>query len=210
MGSVYKLGDVFYIEFEARGLKYQQLAGDNKIAALALLETIEAKIRQSQLNAVDCDVSLETFWLNFNNFALSEYPSATTVRLEKAIRHFSDFLNVMRKDIKSLSSVTPQVIGEYKFFILNDGSKPWRVNFALVLLKEVFEYAIKSGYLNDNPTLHIRYVVDARKWIAKNKLAQEALAKGVSLFRLAQLLKISDILRVMPFLPLVRHPLQNI
>ncbi len=210
MGSVYKLGDVFYIEFEARGLKYQQLAGDTEIAALALLETIEAKIRQSQLNAVDCNVPLETFWLNFNNFALTAYPLATTLRLEKAIRHFSDFLNARHTDIQFLSSVTPQLIGEYKFFVLNNGAKPWQVNFTLVLLKEVFEYAIKSGYLNDNPTLHIRYIVDDRKWIAKNKLAQEALSKGVSLFRLAQLLQINDILRVMPFLPLVRHPLQNI
>ncbi|MCB9757899.1 MAG: phage integrase SAM-like domain-containing protein [Candidatus Omnitrophica bacterium] len=210
MGSVYQLGDVFYIEFEARGLKYQQLAGSSEIAARALLETIEEKIRQSQLNMVDCNVFLETFWLNFNNFALNEYPLATTLRLDKAIRHFNDFLNARHKDILFLSSVTPQVIEEYKFFILKNGAKPWQFNFTLVLLKEVFDYAIKEGYLNDNPTLHIRYANDNRKCVVKNKLAHAALAKGVSLFRLAQLLRINDVLRVMPFFSLARHPLQSL
>lgn len=210
MGSVYKIENVYYVEFEARGLKYQQLAGDNYIAARALLETIEEKIRQSQLSTVDCDVSLESFWLSFNNFALGNYPVATTSRLKKATGHFSDFLDVRYKDMCFLSSVTPKVVEEYKFFVLNNGAKPWLVNFTLVLLKEVFEYAIKSGYLNDNPTLHISYVADDRKQISKNKLAHEALTKGISLFRLAQLLKINDILRVMPFLPLVRHPLQKL
>ena len=90
MGSVQRIRNV---EFEARGLKYQQLAGDNEIAAWSLLETIEAKIRQGQINGVDCHITVAAFWLNFNNFALGVYPTATTLRLEKAVGHFSNFLN---------------------------------------------------------------------------------------------------------------------
>ena len=44
MGEIKKIGEEYYIEFYARGLKYQQQAGTDKRQAEELLRNIEEKI----------------------------------------------------------------------------------------------------------------------------------------------------------------------
>ncbi len=207
MGNVYKVGDLYYVEFEARGLKYQQLAGSDEAAARQLLESIEEKIRRGETNAVVRDIPVEIFRRNFLEYARQAYPLKTRKRLEQAFEHFGEFLCLKHSEILLLSGVTPKIIEDYRFEALKNRAKPWRINFTLLLLREVFEYAIKLGYLNDNPTLHIRFVADRNRRLPRNNLGREALAKGVSLFCLARVLRKDDILKLMPFFPLLRDPM---
>ena len=209
MGKVLKIGDNYYIEFEARGLKYQQKAGDSEEQALAMLASTEAKIRQGEMNAVVRDVPVAVFRKDFSDFAVLSYPSKTTRRLESATAHFFNFVASNYFEATLLSNITPKVIEDYKFTLTTGGTKPWVVNFTLLLLREMFQYAIKLGYLNDNPTLHIRFVLDSRKPNRKdenNKEIQAFLAKGVTIFRLAQLLEFNDVLKSMRFYRYLRHP----
>jgi integrase len=56
-----------------------------------------------------------------------------------------------------VSQVTPRVIENYKTFGQErDPLNPKILNLTLLLLREILEYGIKTGYINDNPTLHIR------------------------------------------------------
>ena len=209
MGNVLKIGDRFYIEFEARGLKYQQMAGDSEEQAWALLESIEVKIRQGEMAVFTRDVPIPVFIKDFSEFALETYPPKTAARLRAASDHFVISLAENYPSAVVLSHITPKVIEDYKFVLLRGGNKPWVINFTLLLLREMFQYSIKLGYLNDNPTLHISFIPDTRKLSVKdknNKGVQEFLAKGVTLFRLAQLLEFSDVLKAMRFYPYLRHP----
>ena len=65
MGTVRKIGDEYYIEFDARGLTYQRNGGKDKKAATQLLKTIEDKIRKGEMSTVIVDVKAGDF---FNNF----------------------------------------------------------------------------------------------------------------------------------------------
>ncbi|MCB9771343.1 MAG: phage integrase SAM-like domain-containing protein [Candidatus Omnitrophica bacterium] len=207
MGTVHKIGETYYIEFEARGLKYQQIAGDNKEAAMKLLESIEAKIRHGQMGVVVRDIPIAVFFKDYFEFARISYPAKTVARLEQLAKHFTGFLNTQYPNVMLLSGLTPKVIEDYKYFISRSEQKPWVINFSLLLLREIFEHALKLGYLNDNPTLHIRFVPDQRRNCIVKASIKEILDKGVSLFRLAHLLKFSDVLRAMIFFRYLRNPM---
>lgn len=207
MGTVHKIGDTYYIEFEARGLKYQQIAGDNKEAAWKLLESIEAKIRDGEMGVVVRDIPIVVFFKDFFAFAVTSYPAKTVARLEQLLKHFIGFLNDQYPDVVLLSGLTPKVIEDYKFFLSRSEQKPWVINFSLLLLREILEYALKLGYLNDNPTLHIRFIADQRRERPVKAPIKEILDRGVSLFRLAHVLKFGDVLRAMVFFRYLRNPM---
>lgn len=209
MGTVKKIGDTYYVEFEARGLKYQQIAGTDEKAAWALLANIEAKIRGGEMGAVVRDAPLAVYFRDLDQYIQRTYPPSTARRLRSAAGHFQGFLKDKYPQNERLSQVTPKLIEEYKFFLLKSGRpvKPWIINFTLLLLRETFEYAVKTGHLNDNPTLHIKLIDDRRVYNKRNKKVEDVLRKGVSVFRLAQMLKMRDVLRAMPFFPFIKDPL---
>jgi len=233
MGSIKKIGDSYYIEFDARGLKYRQEAGPDKKEARVLLKATEEKIRKGEAGTVSLDVTIESFLTDFSRFASVQYPPQSAKRLKNTLAHFAKFLTGYRPDPRLLSQLTPKVIEDYKFFLLRGKEehcsanhqglarnaairrsrlKPWVINFTILLLREIFEYAIKSGGLNDNPTLHIKLVADDRRMhdrFVHNARARAVLDKGISLFRFAHLMKMGDVLRAMPFYRLLRDPLNE-
>ncbi len=162
MGTVKKIGEEYYIEFEARGLKYQQKAGPNEEDAYRLLKEVEEKIRQGQMGIITRDVELDIFFADFEEYAGSQHTVKTVERLASVIEHFEQFVDLRPQTVNKLSQVTPMVLEEYKMY-LQKAKLPGRsanqariVNLSFFLLFEIFQYAIKLGYLNDNPTLHIR------------------------------------------------------
>jgi site-specific recombinase XerD len=160
MGQIHKIGDEYYVEFMARGLKYQQKAGPDYKKAEELLRQIEEKIAKGELLTVVREIAREAFFADFLKFAQTQYHPHTIRRLELAIAHFENFLNENLPDIKMLAQITPRVIEDYKTAHIRQRSKgglnPKIINLTLLLLREVLEYGIKTGYINDNPTLHIR------------------------------------------------------
>ena len=161
MGTVRKIGNDYYIEFEARGLKYQQKAGSDETAAWQLLFEIENKIKQGEMGIIVRDVETDIFFQDFLEYAQTQHTPKTVARYQSAVNHFAQFLKEKKPSVTKLSGVTPAVIEQYKTYLLklsqNVGSpiKPKVINFTLILLRDLFDYAIKLGYLNDNPTLHI-------------------------------------------------------
>ncbi|MCR4336738.1 MAG: site-specific integrase, partial [Candidatus Omnitrophica bacterium] len=167
MGTIRKVGNDYYIEFEARGLLYQQKAGPDEAAAWRLLAEVESKIQQGQMGIMVRDVTTEIFWEDFFRDVVSEQTPRTQTRFVALIKNFQTFLRKKHPSLEKLSQVTPKVIEDYKTYFLAGLSgkvpNPHLVNFTLFLLKEVLDYAIKLGYLNDNPVLHVRFLKDARK-----------------------------------------------
>ncbi len=215
MGTIRKVGDSYYIEFEARGLKYQQKAGPDPKAAQKLLEETEAKIRQGEMGIIVRDATVEIFIKDFADFASKQYSTANAKRLHTAADQFATYLKSRQSQVQLLSQITPKVIEDYKFSLLRDQKTPIEpgvVNFTILLLREMFEYAIKLGYLNDNPTLHIKIVADPvqkAKELVVDESTRKALEKGGSIFQFAKLMKMDDVMQAMPFYHLLKNPLNE-
>ena len=154
MGKIQKIGDEYYVEFHARGLLYQQKAGRDLKKAEELLRQIEGKIAKGELQTIVREIDIEIFFVEFLKFAQTQHHPHTVRRLNSTIDHFSQFLKQDRTDVKKISQVTPRVIEDYKTSGIS--SNPKKLNLTLLLLREILEYGIKTGHINDNPTLHIR------------------------------------------------------
>ena len=161
MGSVKKVGNEYYIEFFARGLKYQQKAGHDRAQAQKLLEKVEGEIAGGELKTIVRDVDIAIFLKDFLEYAASEHPPRSVYRYKTLIQNFSKFLKTDYPHLEKLSGLTPRVFEVYKDKISKQSKGKATtlesVNFALVLLKDILEYARKLGYLNDNPILHIKF-----------------------------------------------------
>jgi len=161
MGTIRKSGNEYYIEFEARGLKYQQKAGTDKQKAEALLTEVEAKIRKGEMDAVVRDADTFLFLEDYLREAAGRFDPRSARRVRAAVAHFSGFLRDHFPKIERLSEVTPKIIEAYKTQLARQPAprvKPHTINLTLFLLRDMMDFAVKTGYLNDNPTLHIRLV----------------------------------------------------
>lgn len=164
MGTIRKIGQEYYIEFMARGLKYQQKAGLDEAAAQRLLTEVEAKIHSGEMSIPNREVDWKIFAVDFMDFIKREHPGATTWRFQTLVNDYDAFLVRRVSATAKLVQMTPRVIEDYKTYLQREArhhNRPLKsrlINFTLLLLSEIFEYAVKLGYLNDNPVLHIRWV----------------------------------------------------
>ncbi len=214
MGQIHQIGDQFYIEFYARGLMYSQLGGNSQEDARKLLESIESKIAAGEALTQVRDIDIIIFVDNFCRFIKQENSLKTANRFESFTTHFHSFLTKQHPTVIKLSQVTPVIVASYKTFLIST-VKPKMVNFSLLLLREMLEYGIKTGFINDNPTWHISLV----KWPnakVRNSTQytdiQTLLAKGVSFFKVYQLMKFDDVAQMLYFsnlIPLTRQDMYN-
>jgi site-specific recombinase XerD len=171
MGEVKKIGDEYFIEFYARGLLYQKKAGKDSKAAEILLQEIEDKIQKGELATLNREVDMDVFFFSFLEFIRKEYTPKTFARYQNLIEHFNTFLEGQDFSVERLSQITPFVIECYRtqlMILVQEGRiKPGMLNFSLYLLRDVLEYALKLGYLNDNPTLHVRFVNNSSSVLPK-------------------------------------------
>ena len=213
MGEVKKIGDDYYIEFFARGLKYQQKAGPDKRRAEAMLQEIEQKIRRGEMGTIVRDADIDIFLQDFLSHAESAHTARTLKRYRSLCGHFQQFLQEKYAGVEKLSGITPRVVEDYKHYLIHEGKLNGRrlkagvVNLSLILLRDVMEYARRLGYLNDNPAYHIRLVPfsDRRRAPAgdspRARLARDFLHKRPSLVDLYQAMRLSDIGKAMVYLP---------
>ncbi len=164
MGSIQKIGEDYFIEFYARGLKYQQKIGPDMEMAQKALESIETKIAKGEAATLVRDVDHDIFFEDFLHYASQRHTPKSLARYKSVIEDFKSFLRQECPTITKLSEVTPRIIEQYKSLLIQQrptvkkGLSPKAINLTLFFLRDIFEYAIKLGFLNDNPTLHIRLV----------------------------------------------------
>lgn len=160
MGNIRKINDEYYIEFQARGLLYQQKAGKDIARARQLLAGIESKIQKGEMGTLARDVDIDIFFQTFLESARQEYAPRSFRRFEAVIGNFHGYLKKEFSGVVKLSGVTPAVIDSYRAFLIKPAplsAKPNFVNFALLLLRVVLDHGLKLGYINDNPTIHVRF-----------------------------------------------------
>ncbi len=199
MGTIRQIGDTYYIEFYARGLLYSQIAGPDLAAAQKLLNQTEATIAGGEALTVVRHIDLVVFVEQFIGYIQPEYSAKTVSRFGDLILHFQKFLAKDYPDIKQLSQITPSVIESYKVFLVSSVDNKM-VNFSILLLREIMEYGIKIGFLNDNPTVHVRLLplpVRKNKNTPQRLFIKDLFAKGVGFGKVYKLSKLSDIAKMM-------------
>ena len=160
MGDIRKINDEYYIEFHARGLLYQQKAGKDIARVRQLLADIAAKIQQGETGTLVRDVDVDIFFQTFLESARQEYAPRSFRRFEAVIENFHGYLKKEFSKVVKLSGITPAVIDSYRAFLIKpapSSPKPNLVNFTLLLLRVVLDHGLKLGYINDNPTLYVRF-----------------------------------------------------
>lgn len=165
MGQVKKIGREYTIEFYARGLLYQQKAGHDPRSARKLLQDIEEKIAKGEMNTLVREAELDIFFKTFLEFAKKNHTRKTYGRFKEALGHFAKFLGKKLPPLTKLPSITPKVMEDYKEDLIktNGSQAKGIINLRLFLLGQVWEYARKLGYLNDNPMLHVRWLKEEKK-----------------------------------------------
>jgi integrase len=159
MGNIKKVGDNYFVEFFGNGLLFQKYAGPDKSKAEEMLAAIEESLKKEGTSIfVVKEKDYEAFYNEFLNDAQNIYTRKTFIRFQQALDHFSQFFQKRYPGAK-LRYVTPSVIEEYKLYLVRDLKiRPRLVDFTLFLLRFIFDSAIKPGYLNDNPTLHVKFL----------------------------------------------------
>jgi hypothetical protein len=102
------------------------------------------------------------------------------------------------------------VIESYKTS-LTRSTNPKIVNLTILLLREVLEYGIRIGFINDNPSLHISLLklpLSIERKGERSKMAQDLLRRSLPLEKVYSILKLKDVAQVMywsNFIPLKRE-----
>lgn len=156
MGNVKKVNDDYYVEFYARGLLYQQKAGKDLKQAEALLREIEEKIAKGELATIVREVDWDIFFQTYRENAFSSLPEITRIRYESTISHFCSFLKTRFRALTKISQLTPRLFEDYSGSLQNQRVSARIINLTIFILRDVMDYAIKLGYLNDNPTIHLK------------------------------------------------------
>jgi site-specific recombinase XerD len=156
MGTIKKINEEYYIEFYARGLLYQKKAGANFNEAERLLKETEEKITNGELATISREVQWDIFFATYRDDVSREFPKRTQQRYLNAINHFTAFLAVQNPSLKYLSQLTPRLFEDYRIFLSGQNISAKVINLSILILRDVMDLAIKLGYLNDNPTIHVK------------------------------------------------------
>ena len=215
MGQIRKINDVYYIEFYARGLLYSQIAGPHLEDAQELLLQVEKKIAGGEALTIARYIDLPDFYERFLLEARGQHPPKSVKRFVSTIENFSNFLKVNFPYLRQLDQVTPAIIESYKAYLVKK-QKVKIVNLSILLIRDILDFGIKLGFINDNPSLHVHLLpwpeISERKLTLRYKTAKQVLPKGVGIGKLAQLLKLPDISRAIYYsnlFPLGRADLYN-
>ena len=206
MGQIRKINDVYYIEFYARGLLYSQVAGKDLEKAQKLLMQVEEKIAGGEALTIARHIDLPDFYERFLSEAGQQYCPRSVERFSSAIKHFNGFLDSEFPQVSQLAELTPAIIESYKAYLVK-AQRVKVVNLSILLIRDILEFGIKLGFLNDNPSLHVRLLpwpkTPERRPTARYDLARQLLSQGVGMGKLTQLLKLPDIFRTIYFADLI-------
>lgn len=159
MGQIIQVNGEYFVEFYGNGLRFRKKAGDSLAEAEAKLAQIESSLSRTAPEVPPGTATCAMFRERFAAYADQAYPARTAQRLKAAAAHAGDFLSHTLEEPAYLRAVTPRVLEDYRQNLISEmPGHPVLTNFTLYLLREVFQYAVGLGWLNDNPLVHTRWV----------------------------------------------------
>lgn len=167
MGKIIKIGDQYFVEFIGNGLLFQKLAGQDKSKAEKMLKDIEESLVKEETDIfVVKEMDYKEFCQKLTKHIEEIFSLRTQARLLSTWNHFHSFLKRNYPNLTKLKEISPAVIEQYKVELIKEllSKKERLISFTIFLLRMMFEFAVKSRGLNDNPTLHVQINYGKRKF----------------------------------------------
>jgi len=148
--GIYKVGNVWYIDYYADGRRIREAVGPIKTEAKAALEARKGEIRTGKFHLKqEKQILFEKFSDEYIKYAKANKRS--WMRDEISLKHLIPHFRGM-----ALSKINPRHIEDYKRKRL-DKVKPATINRELTLLKFMFSLAKKWKYASENPVKEIKF-----------------------------------------------------
>lgn len=170
MARIYKRGKIWYLDIRVKGRRIRRKVGNSKKVAELALKDAEVKAARHEFGFARKDIIIEKLLEKFLEYSKANHRQGSTRRFTAIIENFKRFLET-KTSITFLSEITPETIDQYKTYRVNTqnnssldeklrtmstGIKPETVNFELKTLTNVFNRAIKWGYLKENPVKDVK------------------------------------------------------
>ncbi|MBP9854048.1 MAG: site-specific integrase [Candidatus Omnitrophica bacterium] len=166
MGRILEINGEYYVEFFGNGLRFQKNAGKSYEAAVEKLKSIELSLETSALKYDPFTLTVDMFYERYLSFCEQVHPPKTFKRFKSALNHFRQFLDQHISKNRFLREITPRSIELYKQNLIKQfPRREYLINFTLYLVRDILQYTITLGWLNDNPTLHTPFLKDYKKRI---------------------------------------------
>ncbi|MCA9401054.1 MAG: hypothetical protein KC713_05470, partial [Candidatus Omnitrophica bacterium] len=91
----------------------------------------------------------------FKRYSSQSHSSRTHQRFCALLRHFGEFLRTSYPLLENVQMLTPRILEDYRLRLLHQAGQDEMI-FTFFMLGELFNFAIRSGAINDDPTFHIR------------------------------------------------------
>jgi integrase len=161
---------VWYIDYTVSGIRYRRRIGHSKAVAEMALKEAEINALRGELNLKQPMITLDDFFSLFDEYSMTNHAPASRIRYNNIVENFKRFLHEKKLRL-SVAHLTPKIFEDYKSYRrripLNKGiiAKTNTVNMEIKTLRSILNYAIKWGYLRNNPTTGVKKlkVVDAKK-----------------------------------------------
>ena len=175
MGSIYKRGNVWYIDVRAGGRRIRKKVGSSKKIAELALKDAEVKIARDEFGFARNDISIQKFLEKFLEYSGANHTPSTFKRYRAVIDHFKRFLK-LQPEIVLLSQIGAKEIDGYKVFRKGEwvnpngsrvesdedlseytrkGARAHTINFEIGTLRTILNLALKWGYMRDNPARNV-------------------------------------------------------
>jgi len=116
MGTIYRRGRMYYVNFMYRGRRVRRKVGPSKDLADLVLKDMEIKICREQFDLVPPDALLEDLFAAFTSFSELNHAPTTALRYRQVIETFKIFLGIEYPHLTRVSQVGPELIEEFKRF----------------------------------------------------------------------------------------------
>jgi len=161
MGSVFKRGKYWYIDYYADGKRHRISHGKLKKFAELRLKEIELQIVREELR-IPKDSAIDEFFENFLVYAEAHVMPKTLERYVTVINCFERYRSRF-KSVNFLSKVTPTFLEDFKLSRLKKVSKG-TINHDLKILGIIFRWAVDHNLIKKNPVKEVRrFKVDMKQ-----------------------------------------------
>jgi len=171
MGSIYKRGNIWYMDLYVRGRRVRRRVGRSKKIAELALKDAEIKVAKDEYGFANSDIAVEKLTAKYLEYSEANHSPSTYNRYRAVTDHFTRFLRD-HPDIVFISQIDVKLLDEFKTFRKKEwvnpngdqveteddvtlhtrkGARAHTINFEIGVLKTMFNLAIKWGYLRENP-----------------------------------------------------------
>jgi len=149
MGTVYKRGNVYYVDYRDNGKRIRKRIGPSYEAACDELKVLEGDVVRRKAGLSKQDMSVSGFVAKHLEFLKLDRKESSVRRYRIQLDHFNHFLR--SQGVCMLSQVTPEIVERFKVHRLSQGVSKQTVNLALATVGAMFKRAVGLGYSENNP-----------------------------------------------------------